>query len=241
MPKSSKSPGIIPIFVLVAIGVAVLVGGTYVIRSQFVKTGQSGKSVIDEKAVERQIQNPQDLPSLTPTPKGETANNRPVVYTPVYEKSDPRREPSFSMTPPSGWEKVTQPGEGLKIQFRHPEEDRTDMEDGLYVKSNAQIAVFMDTQSNATLDQLVSAAKSASQKSYEKVTFLSEQKTTLAGQDAYYFETELFEKGVSLRSIDYYILANGYPIRIGGTALSSAWTKRSNDIKSSLNSFKLLD
>ena len=114
------------------------------------------------------------------------------------------------------------------------------MEDGLFVKSHAQITVFMD-KAGSPLDQLMSSVKSASQKSYEKVNIISEKEITFAGQEAYYFETELFKKGASLRSADYYFIKDGYVVRVGGTSLGSAWNQRSSDIKNSLSSFKLLE
>lgn len=246
MPLFLKNQrGVFPLFLLIAIGVAVLAGGTYIIREQFVKTGQSGKSALDNKKIQEQIKNPQTLPSLTPEPKAEQTFGQPVTYKPstkpVSDGSDTViKEPSFSISPPSGWEKVAPSVAGTKVQFKHPEEDKEEMEDGLFVKSRAQITVFMD-KANSTLDQLVSSVKSASQGSYEKVNIISEQKITFAGQEAYLFETELFKKGASIHSTDYYFIKDGFVVRVGGTSLGSSWNKRSSEIKSSINSFKLLE
>ncbi|MBI2022541.1 hypothetical protein HYS97_01685, partial [Candidatus Daviesbacteria bacterium] len=72
MPVLKDQRGILPLFFLIAIGVAVLAGGSYLIRNEFVKTGKNNKAEIDKVKVEKQADNPNPLPSLTPKPKSDT-------------------------------------------------------------------------------------------------------------------------------------------------------------------------
>lgn len=238
--------GVFPLFFLIVIGIVVVAGGTYIVREQFVKTGERGKTVYDTEKIREQIENPQPLPSLKPEPSGQRTYGETVKYrAPDKEVTDGSdnfaKEPSFTITPPAGWDKVAPSLEGTKVQFRYPEKDREEMDDGLYVEAYPQIMVFMDKVTSGTLEQLMAAVKSASQKSYEKVKILTEKKTTFAGQEAYVFETELFQKGAIIRSIDYYFLKDGYLVRTGGTALDSGWGARESEIRRSLNSLKLVE
>lgn len=246
MPVFFKNQkGVFPLFLLIAIGVAVLVGGSYIVREQFLKTGKSGKTAFDNKKTQEQINNPKTLPSLSPEPSGEKTYGQSVTYRPSSKPKSNQsgeviKEPSFSINPPSGWEKVNPSLEGMKIQFRHPEEDKEKMEDGLFVKSHAQVSVYME-KATYTLNQLTSSLKAETQKNYDTVNIISQQKTTFAGQEAYIAETELTKKGATLHTLDYYFIKDGFTIHIAGTTLGSVWGKRSLEIKSAINSFKLLD
>lgn len=227
--------GILPLFLLIAIGVVVVAGGVYVVREQFVKTGQSGKSTYDTQKIKEQVKNPGSFPSLSPEPKVEQTYGKPVTYTPEENSSN---EPSFTITPPAGWEKTSGGATGTKVQFRHPTQDKEEMEDGLYAKANAQISVVI-SQTNSTLDQIISVVKSSATKNYENAIFVTERKLTYAKQEAILLETKLFKKGVAIHSIDYYFIKDGFLVHTVGTSLDSTWNQRYSAIQSSLDSFKL--
>lgn len=242
MPNIFKDQrGILPLFLLIAIGVVVIVGGSYIVREQFVKTGKSGKSTYDTQSIKEQVKNPKPLASLSPEPEVEKTYGQPVTYKPTDSASDVgSREPSFTITPPSGWERVSGGAAGTKVQFRHPDEDKEEMEDGLYAKAHAQISVAIN-QTNSTLDQILGLAKSSAQNNFEDAIFVADKKVTYAGQAARHLETKLFKKGAAIHSIDYYFIKNGFLVHIVGTSLDSTWNERYSAIQSSLDSFKLTD
>lgn len=227
--------GVFPLFILIAIGVAVLAGGTYIIREQFVKTGQSGKSALDNKKIQEQIKNPQTLPSLTPKPSAEKAYGQPVTYKIPGE-------PSFSISPPSGWNRSGVTDNAIKVKFESPEADEDEGEGGLLATSNAKVQVSMIRgNGQGDLESLVNLVLKTTESDFESTTVNSKTKTTFAGQAAYRMEVTGFRKGVAFNSVSYIFIKDNYGILAYGGALKSAWDKRVPDINNSLNSFKLLD
>lgn len=247
MPILKDQRGVFPLFVLVAIGIAVLVGGGYIIREQFVKTGQSGKSALDDKKIQEQIKNPQTLPSLTPKASAEKTYGQTVTYKPsakpVSDGSDAViKEPSFSINPPSGWSRSGVSDSAIKVKFESPEADEDKGENDLLATSNAKIQVSMIRgNGQGNLESLVNLVLKTTESDFESITVNSKTKTTFAGQDAYRMEVTGFRKGVAFNSISYAFIKDNYGILAYGGALKSAWDKRAPDINNSLNSFKLLE
>ncbi len=58
MGKLKYQLGFIPLIILIAIGVVVVAGGTYIVRNQFVKIGKSGKAALDTEKIQKQLQSP---------------------------------------------------------------------------------------------------------------------------------------------------------------------------------------
>src|SRR4030042_5052509 len=104
-------PGIIPLFILIAVGVVMAAaGGTYIVRKQFVKTSEDKKASLDEEKIRKQIANPTTLPSPSPEPSPELAIG-PYTYNPKEEsKTDSNidlSQPAFKITPPATWNKIS--------------------------------------------------------------------------------------------------------------------------------------
>ncbi|OGG07441.1 hypothetical protein A2872_02460 [Candidatus Gottesmanbacteria bacterium RIFCSPHIGHO2_01_FULL_42_12] len=236
--KQFSRRGAFPLLLLLLVGVVVLVSGAYLVREQFLKEGKSGKTAYDQNKIQEQIDNPQKLPEVKEEPKGEMAVG-PYVYNGSAAGATSVATPSFSIVPPVGWEKFS-PGGSILVQFKSTEEDRVDQEDGLFVKSNAQISVGVQSMPGKSLEEILPLIKNTVPTKYDKVTVITERKTKYAGQDAYYFEVELASKGVSLYSADYYIYTNGYVVHTAGTALKEFWSKRGPAISGSLATFRLL-
>src|SRR3989344_4770353 len=78
-------PGFIPLIILIIAGIVIAgAGGTYIVRKQFVKKGQSGKAALDEKKISEQLKNPVPLESPSPEPTPQLA---PVQYNYEPEKT----------------------------------------------------------------------------------------------------------------------------------------------------------
>lgn len=247
MPNFKSQQGIIPLFILIAIGVAVLAGGTYIVRSEFVKTGKSGKSALDQQKVAQQIKNPKALPSISPQPTA-VAQRGPFTYKPsattntqtATGSADSTKEPGFTIMGPSGWNRIDLGQPNFKVTFEHPEEDKENGEDDLVLKVKARLSVVI-MKFSGDLEAGIKNAKSASSQNYEQLNIFSESKTSLVGQEAYRLEAQYIVKGIKIHTLDYYLVKNGYAIHLAGNALDSAWSKRAGEIQSSINSFKFTD
>lgn len=251
MPNFLKNQkGIIPLFVLIAIGIAVLAGGTYLIRNEFVKTGKFDKAEIDKDKVRNQINNPQSLPSLSPTPKTQTQYGA-FKYTPSSSSNEsPEKatdstqdsEPSFSIYPPSGWSKSSQSDSVVKVVFLAPEEDEQVAGEDLRAVNKAKVTVNMiKGNGSGTLESFVDYFISSSKADWESLEVNSKTKTTFAGQPAYKLEIDAFRKGVTFRTLSYVLVKGKYGIVVYGGSLESAWNKRAQELQTSINSFKFID
>src|SRR3990167_5376261 len=94
-------PGILPIFILIAIGVVLAgAGGVYVVRKEFIKRGQSGKAALDEKKISQQLKNPIPLEAPSPEPTPQLA---PIQYTYTPEETadseEESKKPTFTINP----------------------------------------------------------------------------------------------------------------------------------------------
>lgn len=243
MPKfNQKGPacrqaGIIPLFVLIAIGVAVLAGGTYIVRNEFIKPGKSGKAALDEKKIQKQKENPQPLPSLSPTPKGELSRGPFTYNPPPIKEGNPSKEPGFSITAPPGWEKLPPEGELERAVFRSPETDKEQMEDNLTAKAQPMITVLM-AEVEGDLDEFVDQVIANSQSRYAKYQVTSKLKVRFAGQEAVKLENKFNEKSsIPMYALAYLTVKDGHWVQVVGNSLESAWGKRVGEIDSSLKSF----
>lgn len=238
--------GVFPLFILIIIGVAVTAGGTYLVREQFVKTGQSGKSELDSKKIQEQINKPKPLPSLSPTPKTELQTGAFKYKQPENQVAssiqDEDREPSFSIYPPSGWDRSSQSDSVIKVVFLAPEEDKEATGDDLEAINKAKIQVnVIKGSGNGNLESLTDYFISSSKSGWESLQVNSKTKTTFAGQPSYKVAADAFRKGVTFKTLSYVFIKGKYGIVVYGGALESAWDKRASEINNSLNSFKLSD
>lgn len=175
-------------------------------------------------------------------------------------------EPGFSIVPPPGWTDSEKDNPYQKFFFEAPEKDEA--KSGIYSISNAaslQVAVLKTSATN--LEDAAAGFKSELNSPSAKSTITKEKKTTLAGNDAMYYEItatsptlgtqfqnlaakqgkKLSSKDVakfvnlfSGKVISYVIFKNGYVVQIGGTGLSIGWNKRAPQIQSAIGSFKFL-
>ena len=244
MPKfnqkghACRQAGIIPLFVLIAIGVAVLAGGTYIVRNEFIKTGKSGKAALDEEKIQKQKENPKPLPSLSPTPKGELSSGPFTYNPPPAEDGSPSQEPGFSITAPPGWGKLPPETDEERAVFRSPKIDKEEMEDNLVAKVQSMITVYM-AEVDGNLDELTNEVIANSQSKYTKYQVVSKLKVRFAGEEAVKLETKFNEKSrIPMYAKAYLMVKDGHWVQIVGNGLESAWSKRVGEIDSSLNSFK---
>jgi hypothetical protein len=240
MPYKTKS-GIIPLFILIAVGIAILgAGGVYIIQQNFVKTGKSGKTALDEDKIRQQIANSTPLPTPAAEPSAKLAAKE-FTYAP-QAKDQTNGEPGFNINPPSGWLSTSAVSTNQKAHFEAPDEDKEDGEkgSGLVVNSRAGITVQMQSLGpSLTLALFVDGIKEKSSNDFEKIEYLSETKTNLNGTETVRIETKSLRKGVWIHSIDYLFAKDGYAIALSGTSFDSAWSKRSGAISASLASFTL--
>ncbi|KKU92272.1 MAG: hypothetical protein UY21_C0003G0048 [Microgenomates group bacterium GW2011_GWA1_48_10] len=230
--------GAFPLFFLLAIGVAVAVGGVFVVREQFVKKGESGKATYNREKIWQQAENPKKLPEIKPEPEGELVSG-PYTYKPVPGQGSVPTMPSFSIRAPSGWEKFS-PGGITQVQFKSPETDRVDQEDGLYAQAKAQVSVSIQNAGNETLEEILARTKKTVTAPFEKMRVVGESEVTYADHPATRLDVELEGKGVIMRTVDYYFIVDGFLVHTTGTALNDFWTRRGPVINSSLSTFKLL-
>lgn len=236
--SENSQRGVIPIFVLIAIGVAVLTGGTYIVRNEFIKTGESGKAALDEEKIQKQKENPQALPSLSPTPKGELSQGQYTYNPPAAKDGSASKEPGFSITAPSGWEKLPPEREVERVVFRSPEIDKEEMEDNLVAKVKPMITVYV-SEVEGNLDDFTNEVIANGQSGYTKFQVVSKLKVKFAGVEAVKLETKFNEKSrIPMYAQAYLMIKNGYWVEIVGNGLESAWNKRAGEIQSSLNTFK---
>lgn len=238
MPDFNNQKGIIPLFVLVAIGVAVLAGGTYIVRSEFIKTGGSGKAALDEEKIQQQKENPQALPSLSPTPKGELTRGPFTYNPPPAEDGSPSEEPGFTIIAPPGWEKLPLESEIERAVFKSPETDKEEMEDNLVARVQPMITVY-SSEVEGNLDDFTNDVITNSQSQYTKYQVVSKLKVQFAGVEAVKLEAKFNEKSrIPMYALAYLMVKDGYWVEIVGNGLESAWDKRVGEIDSSLRSFK---
>src|SRR4030042_3613566 len=237
-------PGIIPLFILIAVGVVIAVaGGTYIVRKQFIKTSPDKKASLDEEKIRNQIANPTTLPSPSAEPSQELAVG-PYTYNPKEEsKSDPNidlSQPAFKITPPATWNKIS--STSSTAIFSSPEDDEEPLEPPLTYQQPANIQIKINKlPQEATLEDVVNDLVNNQYSPYNPTYFIN-QKTNFAGHDAQLLEFKIRNKeGPQEHAFHYVIVKNNYSVIIGGTSLEVAWSKRSPIIKASINTFAFVD
>ena len=254
MPNLFKDQrGVFPIFLLAAIGFAVVAGGAYAVKNNII-TAKNGQIVFNAK-----------IPSPEPdTSKTASSSQKAELAQNSAEYKPETGEPKFSINPPAGW--IKEKGEGkVKFFFEASQEDK--LEIGLSTsRSTATVQVTSEKSNAKSLDEILNKYKREAAAAPVKIEILKEQKTTFTGQDAIQIEiivgladvsdaqieAELKKAGNrssvmdvqdmikngKVRGLAYILLKDGYEIGIAGTALGSAWDKRGPQIESSINSFK---
>jgi hypothetical protein len=183
----------------------------------------------------------------------------------VYQPQE-AGEPAFSIDPPQGWTDTEKDNIYQKLFFESPDKD--EIKSGIYSISNAaSLQVTVQKTSATNLEEAAAEFKSGLNTPSIKATIAKERKTKLAGNDAMYYEITAtspslgtqfqnlaakqgkklsgkdVEKFVNLFSgkvISYVIFKNGYIVQIGGTGLSSGWSKHVGQIQSAISTFKFL-
>lgn len=244
MPKLFKDQrGVLPLFFLISVGVAVLIGGSYIIREQFIKTSKSGQAELDKQKIREQTINKHSLPSLSPSPKIEPASES-FTYKPVENKSGNQedQEPSFKISGPAGWRQSNSSDDLIKVVFTAPQEDEVAAGEDLKATNQSKVQVnIIKGNGSGDLESLVNYYIDVSKPGWESLQINSKNKTILSGQPAYKIEIDAFKKGVSVRLLSYILIKGKYGIIVYGGSLKSAWDKRTEEIQGSLNSFQLTD
>ena len=235
-------PGIIPLFILIAIGVVLAgAGGVYVVRKEFIKRGQSGKAALDEKKISEQLKNPVELEAPSPDPTPQLAPSQYKYEPAESEVSKETQEPAFTINPPSGWSQKS--SDYIKVGFVAPEQDEEPAEPPLVYMYGASIQIRINAlPEGATLAQVVEATIDGYRDQASNVQGISKTPTTFAGQDSQVIEliAEMTE-GHKIHVTSYVTIKNGYTVGVGGLALDSAWSKRAGTIKSSINTFSFTE
>lgn len=269
MPNFNGQKGAIPLLVLVAIGVAALVGGSYAIKSEFIKF-EEGEISLDMTKVQKQQAAPQP-PSSPQNSPSKTESNTQQVSEPTpqlapskvtVEANTEKEQPGFTINPPAGWNKVEK--NGFAAYFEAPEEDKAKMDgvQGGTQKSTATIQIrFMPfnykqlKESGLAENSILDKAMEAIKKSMDPAapTYLTDKRTTFAGQDAQQIEAKVTIKMDTsqieeykdlgktaqwdIRTYGYYFVKGNYIVTVSGTSLDDAWGKRAGQIQASINSF----
>lgn len=260
MPAFKNKSGIIPLFILIAVGIVFLAGGAYVVRNEFITKGKTGKPALNEQKVKQQIANPSILPSVSPEPEKQLA---PVIYkyqpAETDQKSQPAKPgdtsstpPGFTINPPAGWQQSSQ--SGIQVIFMSPDKDEEKAEDSLTYTQPANVQISFDYADN--YNQLIAQGKTESEIldtilnndikknafGSRKISYITEQKTTFAGTDAYLLELNgETQYGVLEHVKAYLFVKNKWGFYISGHALDSAWSKRAGILNASLNTFRFTD
>lgn len=279
-----RQAGAIPLLVLVAIGVATLVGGAYAIKSEFIKLDKGTISLDMTKVQKQQVvpkppatqnsptnsqsggksdqakSNQSGSNATQPTPTPQLAPSKVTVAADT-EKG----QPGFTINPPAGWNNTGRAG--FAAYFEAPEEDEAEMvgTGGGVQKSKATVQIrFLPfnykelKEAGKTESQILDEAAKAIKKSMDPAapTYLTDRRTTFAGQDAQLIEakvrikldTSQIEEMKNIegaywdaRAYGYYLVKGNYVVAVAGTALDDAWGKRAGQIQSSIKSFKFTE
>ncbi len=236
MPNSQKQAGFIPLIALVVAGIAILSGGTYLVRNEFIKVGKSGKIGLNTEKIQQQIKNPQALPSLSPTPKGEVTQG---LFTYKPPESSASAEPSFTIMPPAGWEKLAPITKHERAAFRSPDVDKEDQEDNLVARAERMISIYIYPSNGDGLNVFAEEILANSQNTYEKSQLISNLPTTFAGLEARKLEVKFSPKNhIMMHAISYLMIKDGFWVQVAGNSMESAWGKRAGEIESSMKSFR---
>ena len=233
-------PGIIPLFILIAIGVVLAgAGGVYVVRKEFIKRGQSGKAALDEKKISEQLKNPVELESPSPEPTPQLAPAQ-YNYEPEKTSAGQNQQPRFAINPPSGW---NQENFGTsEATFFSPDKDKEDAEPPLVYTQPANIQINLEEiPEGSTLLDAEEGILEYVQSQAKIHQVISKGETTFANQAGRFYEFTADTENTVEHIIIYYTIKNNYLVQVSGHALDSAWSKRAGVLKASIGSFKFTD
>lgn len=253
--------GAIPLLIVFAIAAILTIGGAYAAKNNLLNS----KKVLSTNTSQTSL-----TPSLVNTIGSSSTSTVPLAKGSITYKPDSANlnAPQFSITPPSGWVKVNGK-EKVKLRFEAPKIDRKEI-GNFHVESTANIQVTSEKSKAANLEAAFTNLKSLlNATSQADIEIISEEKTTLAGNDAYYLEavisfpnlnyeeveadlksqnntTDLkdfkdLKEDFKIRMVGYLIYSDGYEVGIGATSLASVWGERAGQIRSSISTFTLLN
>ena len=233
-------PGFIPLIILIIAGIVLAgAGGTYIVRKEFIKRGQSGKAALDEKKISQQLNNPVELESPSPEPTPQLA---PVQYNyePKKTSAGQNQQPRFAINPPSGW---NQENFGTsEAAFFSPDKDKEEAEPPLVYTQPANIQINLEEIPEGST--LADAEKGIIEYIQARAKFhqvISKGETSFANQDGRFYEFTAKTDYTVEHVILYYTIKNNYLVQASGHALDSAWNKRIGVLKASINSFRFTD
>lgn len=233
MPTYSNfKRGILPLFVLIAIGVVIAAGGAYIVRNEFVKTGKSGKAALDEAKIAEQAKNPQKLPDASKNPDTELAKQ-----SETFSLSKKNPEIKFTINPPAGWFKTSSDNPVTVVAYNSPNEDQEAAEPPLIAYYRPHLEVQVQENPVKTLEEAASIFHKNNKSSYENYTVTQENKTTVNNIPAYYVDLTAAGKGIRIHGVCYLMVKEGFVINVCGNSLASAWDKNRGVITASINTF----
>ncbi|MBI2019046.1 hypothetical protein HYS95_00060 [Candidatus Daviesbacteria bacterium] len=212
--------GIVPLFVLIAIGVATLAGGAYAVKNEIIKVNK-GKVSLNLSKISNQKQSPSNSPNSESNTKPQQNQDSSAYDAPV-----------FYIKPPVGW--IKQEKEN-KITLTAPDKDKEKVGNRT-ASLSPEIAIYI-TKNNSALDDFIKGTKSVSQ-SLESLEYLSDKKLTINGHEAYFTEVRYTKEGIKMHSASYLFVQNGFEFNIKGGTFDSAWDKRKDAILGSMDSFR---
>ena len=233
-------PGIIPLIILIIAGIVIAgAGGTYIVRKQFIKKGQSGKAALDEKKISKQLNNPVELESPSPEPTPQLAPIQ-YKYEPEVTSGDQTQQPGFTINPPSGW---TQENFGTsEAAFFSPDKDKEDAEPPLVYTQPANIQINLEEiPAGSTLLDAEEGIIKYVQARTTNYQVIAKGETTFANQDGRFYEFNANTEYSVEHVIIYYTIKNNYLVQASGHALDSAWSNRAGVLKASIGSFRFTD
>lgn len=193
-PRFASEAGVFPLFLLVAIGVALVGGGAYAVKNNLVTT-KNGQIVFNANELKLSANKPKDIyKDTTPSSKNTSSNNSPIPKKAELSQNSAEfkpdtGEPKFSITPPAGWIKVNKEGK-VKLFFEASQEDKKVFGNST-TRSTANIEVTSEKSSAKSLDEIMAKLKKEADNYSAKIEFSNEQKTTFAGYDAIRYEASV--------------------------------------------------
>lgn len=223
MPNFQKGEkGFAPLILLVILAVGLVAGGSYIVKNNLVTT-KNGQVVFNTN----KDKNLSDIKIPSPEPENTSASKKVELAEKTVEyKPTDTNEPQFSINPPAGWIKGSGTG-NIKLRFDAPQEDKTEVGNtNAHIGANIQVNIEKTNAKN--LDEAMADFKAQAAKLPFSIDVQNESKTTLAGEEALYFEIL-----VSVPDLDYKQLESYVKQQSGNEKTLSA-----QDIKDMMQSFK---
>lgn len=233
MINVKKHQSFIPVVVSTVAGLAIITtGGGYLIKQQF--TGQENKFVLGVK--------------------NKTAN--PFIYKSESVDNQNVNLPGFTINPPAGYTKQTNPN--YKVLFFSSKKDEQRIANVGTYKLPARILVnILDLSSQSGFSELEKRADYSDDKMLKAIDAISiidvknsvviqDTLTELAGQPCRILEYKASTLYGGKYEISEHVymqlfIKNKYLVVASGGSLESAWKKRALEIKASLNTFSFIE